>query len=225
MKFLNRFASWFRSLFQSDDIPLRVILPDGRRLYDNHPLVRHGLVTSLKHNRSLVYTPPIRMHQWEDPDAPPVCVGRGYLYMPYMVNKGLSPTSKVEAMYGFFQDAEFGVDYRKMVGPAWRRHIQPSTIFWSVCLIASAAIFLYANTRNDFEGFRFLMMLSMELATWTTDRAMGVYSSLPEEPHWIIMVGIGPFLPLLLQRLTKLAWSSLRRFGRRKRRWWEPPSD
>ncbi len=223
MKLFNRFASWFRSLFHSDDIPLRVLLADGRMLYDKHPLVRHGVIISRKHDIVLPYIRPISAYQWVDSEAPPVYARQEYVYTAY---KGLDPIAKIEAMYGFFQDAEFGIDHKKLAGPAWRRRIGLDSLFFRrITFVLSAALFVYVHARNDFEGFRQLAVWATVLATWTAGWATGVYSSLPEEPHWIIVAGTGAFLSLLLAGVVKLAWSRLRRFGRRKPRWWEPPSD
>lgn len=222
MKISRRLSSWFRSLFHSDDIPLLVLLPDGRRLYDKHPLVRHGVVVSRKHNIVLPYAPPIPAYKLKDPDAPPVCVGQEYVYT---ADGGLDPITKIEAMYGFFQDGEFGIDHKKLAGPAWRRRIRLSTIIRRVCLIASVALFLYVYSMNDFEGFRRLAVWATELATWATGRAAGVYIPLSENPHWLIVAVVSALLSVLLAGLAKLAWSRLRRLGRRKPRWWEPPSD
>ena len=223
MKILRRLSSWYRSLFHSDDIPLRVFLADGRMLYDKHPLVRHGIIMSRKHSIVLSYAPPIPAYERRNPDAPPVCVGQEYVYI---ADEGLDPITKIEAMYGFFQDGEFGIDHKKLAGPAWRRRINLDSLFFlRISVVLTAALFFYVHARNDFEGFRQLAVLATELATWAAGRTTWVHSSLSEEPHWLVVAGAGAFLSLLLTGLAKLGWSRLRRFGRRKPRWWDPPSD
>ena len=204
MKFLRRFTAQLRSLFQSDDIPLRVLLADGRVLYDKHPLVRHGVIISRKHDIVLPYIRPISAYEWVDPEAPPVCVRQEYVYTAY---EGLDPIAKIEAMYGFFQDGGFGIDHRKLTGPAWRRRISLNSLFLlRIAFVLTAALFVYVHARNDFEGFRQLAVWATVLATWAAGWATGAYSSLPEEPHWIIVAGTGAFLSLLI---AGLAWLGL----------------
>ena len=215
MKVLWRLSSWFRNLFQSDDIPLRVFLSDGRVLYDKHPLVRHGLVTSLKHDIALAYKPPTRVYQHRQSGSPPVFIGREYRYT---ADKELTPTAKVEAMHGFFQDGLLGVEYRALIGPAWRRHINLHTILRRSCMVGSTAFLIYALARNDFEGLRQLATLFKGWISWSQ-------SLIAEEPHWVILVVVSALLSVLLGGLVRMAWSRLRRFGRRKPRWWELPLD
>lgn len=215
MKFVRRFLSWFRSLFHSDDIPLLVLLPDGRRLYDKHPLVRHGVIVSRKHNIVLPYTRPIPAHKWRDPDAGPVRVGQRYVYIE---NKGLDPIAEIEAMHGFYQDGMFGIDHRKLVGPAWRRRINLHTIFRRSCIVGSTAFLLYTLARNDFEGL-------LQLVIWFKGWLSWSQILIAEEPHWTVLIVASALLSVLLAGLVKLAWARLRRLGRRKPRWWDPPSD
>jgi len=184
-------------------------------LYDKHPLVRHGLITSDKLKMSLPYSPPVRVYRFERDNAPPVYVGQEYYYD---ADKELDPIAEAEAMYGFFQDGMFGVDHRKLVGPAWRRHVNLHTLLRRSCMVGSTAFLLYALARNNFEGF-------WRVVAWFNGWLTSVQSLIVEEPNWAIVAGISAFLSMLLAGLVRITWSLLRGFGRRKPRWWDPPSD
>ena len=215
MKFMSRFSSWFRSLFHSDDILLRVFLADGRMLYDKHPLVRHGVITSFKHEMAFSYSPPVRVYRFERDNAPPVYVGQEYYYDS---DKELDPMARIEAMHGFYQDGMFGIDHQKLVGPVWRRHVNLHTIFRRSCTVGSTAFLLYTLARNDFEGLQQLVIWFKGWLSWSQ-------SLIAEEPNWVILIVTSALLPVLLGGLMRMTWSRLRGFGRRKPRWWDPPSD
>ena len=194
MRFFNRFQNWCRELFRpSNDIPLRIFIDDGRVLHDKHPLVRHGLILSLKHEMAFPQIAPSQTYRHTQSGSPPQLIGREYVYAREMA---LDDHVKLEAMNGFLLDGEFGIDHRNLVGSAWKRPANLSRLAKCGSVALSIGFLFYALLKDNGDGFWRVITASQSLANVIGD-------ALARDPHWMLKVLLGSIAGFLLNELWK----------------------